>query len=215
MHAAMQHLMSERLAGRKVTRPALLCAYDDAWITERDAVQDWTFDRGTVSPDEVQGRGAELLLALAEATRHIQPVLVEQTWFYDIPGTNYRLQGTPDCPSLDTDPDEVALNDWKSALKPWTAYKRNHQWQHIGYRLLWEHNAPKHLPPPSAFRWWVADDETGEVEMIEHVYADDVVSQAEIIVRRAVELLSNDYLPTRNDPEICKFCDWRDTGGCV
>lgn len=31
----------------------------------------------------------------------------------------------------------------------------------------------------------------------------------------AVRQLSQDYLPTKNDPETCKFCDFRNSGGCV
>lgn len=211
-HAAMAHLMSERMAGNKVPWGALINAYDDAWQLEKPRVDDWSFDDGTVSPDEVQGRGAELLLALAEKTRHIRPVLVEQTWFYDIPGTTYRLQGTPDCPAWDGD--DLYLNDWKTALKPWGSYKREHQWQHKGYRLLWKHNAPEHLPAPKGFRWWVGDDETGEVEMIEHTYSNTIEDEVETEVRNAVLLLENDYLPTQKDPYICRFCDWRTEGGC-
>lgn len=52
------------------------------------------------------------------------------------------------------------------------------------------------------------------MECIEHPYPADVVAQAEDAVARAVRLLDADYLPTANDPYACKFCDWRDQGGC-
>jgi hypothetical protein len=218
LHAAMQHVMSERMTGRMVTAVEAREVFDGVWLVEQEAVDDWSFDGGTVKPAEVHARSAEMLNTLYLATRTVRPVAVEQTWFWDVPPESdgdplYTLQGTIDC-IAEPDTAVIDINDWKSAAKPWGRYKKAHQWQHKGYLLLYQHNAPQDWPHPRRFSWWSTDQATNECERIDHVYGADSLAQAEAELYGALRQLSKDYLPRKNDPEICKFCDYRSTGGC-
>ena len=217
LHAAMQDLMTERMNGTALAFASVRERFCFTWADEREKVEDWSFDGGTVKPDEVEARTLEMLHTLYLATKDVQPLLVEQTWSWDIPGTDYTLQGTIDCISYH-DHFGIVINDWKSAAKPWGRYKKAHQWQHMGYRLLFEHNAGKlvtllnNFGIPSRFWWWSVDEMTGEVQRIEHVYAKDAVAHAEREAIGAIRQLSQDYLPTKNDPDICKYCDFLPSG---
>lgn len=213
LHAAMQQVMEDRKQGRSVTWNDTRCLFDSVWVLEAEAVEDWSFDGGTVTPAEVHARTSEMLHTLFLATKDVQPLLVEQTWFWDIPGTTYTLQGTVDCVSHHPR-FGLVINDWKTAAKPWGRYKKAHQWQHKGYLLLYQHNAPQGWPHPRRFSWWSTDQTTNECERIDHVYGADSLVQAEAELYGALRQLSKDYLPRKNDPEICKFCDYRSTGGC-
>lgn len=212
LHAAMQFVMSQRMAGVTVSVAQTQDVFLSSWSDEREEVEDWSFDGGVVRTAEVEARTLNMIGSLYLATRDVQPVMVEQTYTWDIPGTTYTLQGTIDCPG-EYRSFGLIIHDWKSAAKPWGRYKKAHQWQHMGYRLLLHHNRPELVP--SRFWWWSVDDQTFEVQRIEHIYAPNAVEQAEQQAIGAVRQLEADYLPTKNDPEICKYCDFRATGGCA
>jgi len=216
MHAAMGYVMSERMEYRDVSLASTRDHFSGVWAIERDAVEDWSFDGGVVRPAEVEARTLEMLGTLYLATRDVRPVVVEQTFFWDIPAQTddpdeelYTLQGTPDCPGYYRN-FGLIVHDWKSAAKPWGRYKKAHQWQHMGYLLLLHHNRPDLCP--RRFWWWSVDEKTGEVQRIEHIYAENAVAEAERQVIGAIRQLSADYLPTKNDPDMCKFCDFRPAG---